>query len=178
MLSIAINRAEHVCDTVIIKHNYMLMCNHKIVINIMLCLLNSTGQAADIRQLGPRYEGQLTRMAEPNPILSAPSYALTTSQFIIELNNLNIYEHLNQNIDSSPQANYEIFSKFVKRAKDMCLPKRKVKYIKKRHMKSSWMTRGILNSTNTKNMLYKIFIQADSQNVDTYNNFKLEHINV
>ena len=43
MLSIAINRAEHICATVIIKHNYMLMCNHKIVINIMLCLLNSTG---------------------------------------------------------------------------------------------------------------------------------------
>ena len=43
MLSIAMNRAEHVCATVIIKHNYMLMCNHKIVINIMLCLLNSTG---------------------------------------------------------------------------------------------------------------------------------------
>ena len=45
-------------------------------------------------------------------------------------------------------------------------------------MKSSWMIRGILNSINTKNMLYKIFIQADSQNVDTYNNnFKLEYIN-
>ena len=46
-------------------------------------------------------------------------------------------------------------------------------------MKSSWMTRGILNSINTKNMLYKIFIQADSQNVDrpTYNNFKQEYIN-
>ena len=43
MLSIAINRAEHVYATVIIKHNYMLMCNHKIAINIMLCLLNSTG---------------------------------------------------------------------------------------------------------------------------------------
>ena len=43
MLSIAINRAEHVCATVIIKHNYMLMCNHEIVANIMLCLLNSTG---------------------------------------------------------------------------------------------------------------------------------------
>ena len=43
MLSIAINRAEYVRATVIIKHNYMLMCNHKIVINIMLCLLNSTG---------------------------------------------------------------------------------------------------------------------------------------
>ena len=41
MLSIAINRAEHVYATVIIKHNYMLMCSHKIVINIMLYLLNS-----------------------------------------------------------------------------------------------------------------------------------------
>ena len=43
MLSIAINRAEHVCAAVISKHNYMPMCNHKIAINIMLCLLNSTG---------------------------------------------------------------------------------------------------------------------------------------
>ena len=31
MLSIAINRAEHVCATVIIKHNYTLMCNLKII---------------------------------------------------------------------------------------------------------------------------------------------------
>ena len=45
-------------------------------------------------------------------------------------------------------------------------------------MKSSWMTRGILNSINTKNMLYKIFIQADSQNVDTYNNLKLERTSI
>ena len=44
---------------------------------------------------------------------------ISMRQFIIELNNLNIYEQLNQNIDSSPQANYEIFSKFVQRAKDM-----------------------------------------------------------
>ena len=43
MLSIAINKAEHVCATVIIKHNYMLMCDHKIVINIMLCFFNSPG---------------------------------------------------------------------------------------------------------------------------------------
>ena len=43
MLSIAINKAEHVCATVIIKHNFMLMWNHKIVINITLCLLDSNG---------------------------------------------------------------------------------------------------------------------------------------
>ena len=43
MLSIAINRAVHVCAAVIIIRNYMLKCNHKILIHIMLCLLNSTG---------------------------------------------------------------------------------------------------------------------------------------
>ena len=43
MLSIAMNRAEHVCTTVITKHDEMLLCNHNIVINVMLCLLiNST----------------------------------------------------------------------------------------------------------------------------------------
>ena len=77
-------------------------------------------------------------------------------QFINDLNKLNVYEQLNQNIDPSPLANYEILSKFVKRAKDMYPPKRKVKYNKKKTMKSSWMTRGILNSINTKNMLYKL----------------------
>ena len=40
---IAINKAELVCTVVIMNHNYMLMCNHKIVINIILCLLKSTG---------------------------------------------------------------------------------------------------------------------------------------
>ena len=41
------------------------------------------------------------------------------------------------------------------------------------------MTRGILNSINTKTILYKSFIQAYSRNVDTYmyNNFKQEYIN-
>ena len=41
-LQFAINRVEHVCTTVSMVHSYMLMCNHKIVINIMLCLLYST----------------------------------------------------------------------------------------------------------------------------------------
>ena len=54
-------------------------------------------------------------------------------------------------------------------------PKRKMKYDKKRHMQSSWMTMGILNSINTKNMLYKTFIQANSQNVNLYRQLKEEY---
>ena len=34
-VSIVINRAEHALDTKIIKHKYMFMCNHKIIINII-----------------------------------------------------------------------------------------------------------------------------------------------
>ena len=41
-LYIAINRAEYVGATKIIKHKYMLTCKHKIRMNIMLCIVNST----------------------------------------------------------------------------------------------------------------------------------------
>ena len=41
MLSIELNRAEYVSGIEIISHK-MLVCNHKIFINIMLYLLNST----------------------------------------------------------------------------------------------------------------------------------------
>ena len=37
-----INRVERARSIVIVKHKYMLMCNHKIRINIMRCLRNST----------------------------------------------------------------------------------------------------------------------------------------
>ena len=47
-----------------------------------------------------------------------------------------------------------------------------IKYDKKRHMQSGWMTRGILNSINTKDKLYKTFIQTNSQNVDLYRQLK------
>ena len=100
---------------------------------------------------------------------------ISLQQFINELNKLDIYEQLNQNIHSSPQENYEIFSKLVKYAKDKYLPKRKMKYDKNRHMQSSWMTRGILISINTKHMLYKTFLQANSQNVNLYRQLKEEY---
>ena len=40
-LSIVFNRAGHAQWIVIINHKYMPVCNHKIVINLMLCLSNS-----------------------------------------------------------------------------------------------------------------------------------------
>ena len=46
MLSIAINRAEPVCASVIIKHTYMLMCNYPPRSTVLFAILNrlSTGR--------------------------------------------------------------------------------------------------------------------------------------
>ena len=35
MLSIAVNRTKPVCAVVIIEHNYILMCEHKLVLNTL-----------------------------------------------------------------------------------------------------------------------------------------------
>ena len=75
MLSIAINRAEDVCATVIIIHNYMLKCNHKIVINIMLCLLNTVPDLYESRSIVdlPTYDDTRNRSISTNRIFTLPS---------------------------------------------------------------------------------------------------------
>ena len=59
--------------------------------------------------------------------------------------------------------------------KQQCLPKKKVRLNKKKHKVNAWLTPGILKSINSKNMLYKKFMQtpADSPNYpDLLLNFK------
>ena len=68
---------------------------------------------------------------------------------------LNICDELNQSIDGNPEENYEVFLKLIKDVNDKCLPKKVVKYNKKKHNKSKWMTYALLKSINTKNQLYK-----------------------
>ena len=52
-----INRVERARSIVIVKHKYMLMCNHKIRINIMRCLRNSTYVRREIGQLSLQNDG-------------------------------------------------------------------------------------------------------------------------
>ena len=42
-----------------------------------------------------------------------------------------------------------------KMKKDKHLPKKRVRYDKKKHKSSKWMTNGILKSINTKDRMYK-----------------------
>ena len=88
---------------------------------------------------------------------------------------MKIFDELNQNINDSPKDNYNKFASLLNHAREKHLPIKLVKYNKKRHKKSCWMTNGILESINTKDKLYKIFIQADKVNVDRFNTLKSDY---
>ena len=75
--------------------------------------------------------------------------------FVDELDSMKIYDKLNQNINESPEDNYNRFANLVNSAREKHLPTKMVKYNKKKHKKSCWMTYGILESINNKNKLYK-----------------------
>ena len=100
---------------------------------------------------------------------------LSLANFVEELTLLDIHSQLDHSQQSNPQDNYKTFSKLIKCAKDKHLPKRKVKYNRKKHGKSNWMTKGILNSINTKNALYKILIQTSPTNEDVHNRLKSKY---
>ena len=51
--------------------------------------------------------------------------------------------------------------KIIQQAKDTHLPKITVKFKKKKHKKSKWMTYCILNSINKKDKLYKLLLKSD-----------------
>ena len=84
--------------------------------------------------------------------------------FVEELENLNIYDDLNKSVDSSPYLNYryDTFINIVQFAKNKHIPRKQVKYQKRKHKKSKWMTTGILNSINTKDRMYKLLLKTDS----------------
>ena len=87
--------------------------------------------------------------------------ANSLENFIQELNDMNIYDQLLKPIDSCPHENYEIFMKLIQNAKNLHFPKKTVKFNKKKHKKSKWMTYGILNSINKKDRLYKLLLKTD-----------------
>ena len=83
------------------------------------------------------------------------------AKFVKELNDRNIYDQLLKPIDSNPYENYDTFMKIIQQAKDTHFPRKTVKFKKKKHKKSKWMTYGILNSINKKDKLYKLLLKSD-----------------
>ena len=93
--------------------------------------------------------------------------------FIEEVKELNIYDQLAQRIDSDPQANYDVFSQLINYAKEKHIPRKTVKYNKRKHKKCKWITMAIINSINTKDKLYKKLLRTDANNL-LYNRLKCD----
>ena len=94
--------------------------------------------------------------------------------FVEELRSMKICENLNQNVNKNPEDNYCKFARLVNSAKEKHLQPKIVKYNKTRR-KKCWMSYGILESINTKNRLYKRFIQTDKNNDALFDTLKAEY---
>ena len=75
--------------------------------------------------------------------------------FLIELQHIDLTTKLKQNPFSNPSTNYDTFINILTNIKQRILPKTMVKFNKKKYKKPQWTSRGILNSINWKNKLYK-----------------------
>ena len=58
------------------------------------------------------------------------------NNFIDELKSSSICEQLQDHVDSNPQDSYELFHRLLQNAKDKHLPKKRVRYDKKKHKSS------------------------------------------
>ena len=95
------------------------------------------------------------------------------NNFVIELRNMNITDSLNNNVNADPSKNYDTFPKLLQDAKDKHLPVRNIKFNKYKHKKNTWITRGILKSIKTKNKLYKVLRQTDTEDVEAFESIKI-----
>ena len=95
--------------------------------------------------------------------------------FIDELASLNILDKPDKRPNIDPNNNYELFAQLIKYAREKHILKViKVRYQKKKHKRSKWLTNGILNSINTKDRLYKTLMQTDTDDVELFNRRKEE----
>ena len=85
---------------------------------------------------------------------------ISVQNFFNELKLLNIYDQLETKLHTNPETNYEIFTMLLKFIKNKHIPKKTVKYNKHLHMKSKWMTNGLLRSIKMKDKLYKTLLQT------------------
>ena len=75
--------------------------------------------------------------------------------------NKRVFEHLDTDIHiADPNQNYNVLENALTESYSACFPERVVRFNKKKHKKTPWITAGILKSINHRNKLYKNFKQT------------------
>ena len=102
------------------------------------------------------------------------NYQRSIQAFLRELEDMDIFDKLEQSVDSNPHDNYDLFTTLINDAKEKHLPKKTVKFNKEKHKKSKWMAYGILKTINIKDILYKKLVKPDIHDAIRYSTLKAE----
>ena len=88
------------------------------------------------------------------------------NNFRVSFRNKNVIDELDHQININPDHNYNILETILKETVNECMPSKVVKFDKRKHKKTPWITYGILRSINQRNKLYKKFKQAKPETED------------
>jgi hypothetical protein len=87
-------------------------------------------------------------------------------KFLEELQNSAEIKNLDINPNLDPNINYNILHNLIQAAKELHMPSKKVKFKKYKHKKTKWITRGIINSIQFRDNLYKVHKMTDPDSLD------------
>ena len=99
-------------------------------------------------------------------------------QFKDAISSSNILSKISKNIFSDPNQTYDILESEILKAKDKCLPSKRVRFNKYKHKKNNWITAALIKSIHFRDKLYhklKITRKTDTNyslykiNYDNYN---------
>ena len=89
--------------------------------------------------------------------------------FLNELKNSNIVDKLSVDANADPNLNFDRFMEHFMKLKEQHLPKKVVRFDRKKHKINPWLTAGILKSINSKDKLYKTLLQTPKEIVKKEN---------
>ena len=120
-----------------------------------------------------------TKLRTPPKLIKIQTFNETAlNNFITEIESMDIVSKMNRQSNLDPNINYQIFEESIKLAKEKHFPIKTVKNNKRKHKLSPWITKGIINSINYRDKLYKqlkttspanIQYQTIKQNLKVYN---------
>ena len=79
----------------------------------------------------------------------------SVQRFCEHVDSLNIASRLDADLSSNPNHNYHVLDDSITHAIDVFLPTRTVRFNKYRHKLSSWITQGLIRSTQNRDRLYR-----------------------
>ena len=87
------------------------------------------------------------------------------NEFVRQLEIENVNAQLDHNINSDPNLNYTKMTDILQKLKDKIMPRKFIKFNKRKHKKQPWITTGIIKSINEKDKMYKMLIKLSPNSI-------------